>query len=85
MKEGEAYPIWIESIRHGHEHTHSAHEASNQDTTPTRLEVRVLLWSEDSEDVVVFVQWFAVVATFLLVPPVAVGVAELTFDGKGGC
>ena len=41
----------------------------------------ILFRGEHAEDVVVFVDGFAVVATFLLVPPVAVRVAELPLLG----
>lgn len=43
----------------------------------------VYVGREHAENIVVFVEGFAEVATFLFVPPVGVGVAELTFFGWG--
>lgn len=42
----------------------------NQYEAPTWLEVGVLFGREDSENVVIFMNRFAVVSSFLLVPPV---------------
>ena len=39
--------------------------------------MRVLFGRKDAEDIIVFVNGFAVVASLLLVPPIAIGVAEL--------
>ena len=43
----------------------------------------ILVWREDAEDVVVLVDGLAVVAHFLLVPPIGVGVAKLALEWKG--
>jgi len=58
-------------------------ETYNKHTTPAGREVRVSLGRENSEDVVVLVDNLAVVAAFLRVPPVGVGITELALDGKG--
>lgn len=63
------------------EDTDTGNESAEQDGAETRLEVGVGLSAEDTEDVVVFVDRLAVVAAFLLVPPVAVWVAELALLG----
>ena len=42
----------------------------------------VLLRTENTEDIVILVDWLAKVASFLLIPPVGVGVAELAFHGR---
>lgn len=66
----------------GGEATEDSPEAAKQDPAPVSLEVGVFFRGEDGKDVVVLVEGFAVVAAFLLVPPVAVGVAELTLDSR---
>lgn len=43
----------------------------------------VWLRTEDSQDIIVLVDWFAEVSSLLLVPPAAVGVSELTFHRRG--
>jgi hypothetical protein len=72
------------SVHHRAQSAKSRDEAAHEDHTPAGGEVCVLLRGEDAEDVVVLVDGFAVVAALLLVPPVAVGVAELALDGQGG-
>lgn len=42
----------------------------------------VLEWREHSHDIVVLVEWLAVVTALLLVPPVGVWIAELALDGR---
>ena len=44
--------------------------------------MRVRVRGKNAQDVVVFVDGLAVVAAFLLVPPVGVGVAELALYGR---
>lgn len=42
----------------------------------------VLLGTENTKNIVVLVDWLAKVTSFLLIPPVGVGVAELAFHGR---
>lgn len=78
------HPIRIISVCNSQQHTDGSHETSHQHAAPAGREVCVFLGREDSENVVVFVQGLAVVTAFLLVPPVAVRIAELALDGEGG-
>ena len=57
-------------------------EGAEKDPAPAGGEVGVLLWREDGKNVVVLVEGFAVVAALLLVPPIAVRIAELALDGR---
>ena len=66
-----------------HEHQDGTDEAAEQDGAEAGLEVGVGFGGEDAEDVVVLVHGLAEVAALLLVPPVAVGVAEGALDGRG--
>jgi len=43
----------------------------------------VFLWREQSEEIVVFMYWLAIVTAVLLVPPICSRVAELAFDRWG--
>lgn len=42
----------------------------------------VLLRRKHAEDVVVFVDWFAIISSFLFVPPVGIWVPELALLGR---
>lgn len=57
-------------------------EGSNWQQRFVRRNVSVLLRAEDTQNIVVFVHRFAEVASFLLIPPSAVWIAELAFDGR---
>ena len=73
---------WLIRIIHAHDADQdpsSRKEAAQKEETLPGRKVRILVRGEHAEDIVVFVHGFAVVAPLLLVPPVAVGVAELAF------
>ena len=67
--------VWIIHPSNGHQPKHGGYKSPHQHSTPAWFEMRVLFGREDAEDIVVFVNGFAVVASLLLVPPIAVGVA----------
>lgn len=75
--------VGAEIVGDATETTESSPEGAEEDPAPVGLEVSVFLRGEDGKDVVVLVDGLAVVAAFLLVPPVAVRVAELALDGRG--
>jgi len=78
---GDTNLIGIEEASYASQTEHTDDKCSEQHSTPSRREVGVLFRSEDSKNIVIFVDWFAVVTSLLLVPPVAVGVTELSLDG----
>lgn len=61
--------VWVVSVDNTAKNADRCNKRAEQDCTPARLEVRVLFWREDAENVVVFVDGFAVVSSFLRIPP----------------
>ena len=45
--------------------------------------MRVLLWRKHAKNIIVFMYRLTVIAPFLLIPPVGVGISELTGDPGG--
>ena len=56
----------------------SCDEASDLEQTLARGDVSVFLRTEDTKDFVLLMNGFAKVPTFLLLPPAAIGISELT-------
>jgi hypothetical protein len=63
------------------QHSNARDESGHQDSAPAWCEMCVFLGGKDAEDVVVLMDWLAVVSTLLWVPPVGVGVALRALDG----
>lgn len=72
--------VGVELVDNSHEHTNTGDKGAEQHSTESGLEVIVTVGGEDTENIVVLVNGFAVVAAFLRVPPVSVGVTVLTLD-----
>lgn len=66
--------VWVVHADNAHKTEDGDDEGSQQNSTPARGEVCVGLGREDAKHVVVLVNGLAVVATFLLVPPVGIRV-----------
>lgn len=69
--------VWVHHVHDTAQSEYRGHEGTEQNSAPTRLEVGVLLWGEHTQDIVILVDRLAVVASLLLVPPVAVRITEL--------
>ena len=77
---GNAGLVGIELTDNAHKDEDGCDKGTEEDGTVTGLEVGVWLGREDTKSVVVLVDGLAEVTTLLLVPPVAVRVAEGAFD-----
>lgn len=72
--------VGVELVNNAHEDSDRSNKSAEEHGTEARLEVGVGLGGEDTEDIIVLVDGFSVVTTFLLVPPVSVRVTELALD-----
>jgi hypothetical protein len=75
--------VRVELADNTHQDEDGSDKGTEEEGTVAGLEVGVGLGGEDSEGVVVLVDGLAEVATLLLVPPIAVRVAEGAFDCWG--
>lgn len=79
----ERRPVRVCRLDHVADAQKGGDEGSDLDEAPPWADPGVLVRREDAQLVEVLVAGFAVVPPILLVPPVAVGVAELSLDWGG--
>lgn len=75
--------VWIVQHHNTAQCKNRGHETPNLEDRRAGFGVGVFLWREHSQNVVVLVNRLAVIPTLLLIPPVAIRIAELAFDSRG--
>lgn len=75
-------PIRIREVNRSAKCSYRRNKAAHQDKAKAWLVMCVLFGRKNAHDIVVFVHWLAIIASFLLVPPVGVGITELALDWR---